>query len=221
MNNKKVEANKDPYYYENGFYRESSPSRLAKAIAHYELYKKIHTIPGAIIECGVFKGASLIRLATYRQMLEADFGRKIIGFDTFGYFPETNYNDDVSFREKFVTSAGDTSLTITEFYEILRKKSLSNNIELVKGLLQETIPEYLNKNPQLAISFLHIDVDIYEATLTSLELLFPFVVKGGLVVFDDFSFFPGANKAINEYFADKKYFIHKLPISHTPSFIIK
>ena len=76
--------------YENGFYLTSPSSRLAKSIAHWELYKKIIDLPGDVLEFGVYKGTSLIRFATYREMLESQYSRKIIGFDTFGKFPLTD-----------------------------------------------------------------------------------------------------------------------------------
>lgn len=46
--------------YENGFYITSEPYRMGNIIAHYELYKKIINLPGALVELGVFKGGSLI-----------------------------------------------------------------------------------------------------------------------------------------------------------------
>lgn len=73
--------------YENGFYLTAENKRFSKFIAHYELYKMIKDIPGEIVEFGVFKGASLIRWATFRELLETSFSRKIIGFDVFGKFP--------------------------------------------------------------------------------------------------------------------------------------
>jgi len=60
----------NPFEYENGFYLTSETTRIAKLLAQYELYKKIVHLPGDVIECGVFKGASLIRLATFRDTLE-------------------------------------------------------------------------------------------------------------------------------------------------------
>ena len=73
--------------YENGFYLTSHPSRLGKSVVHFEIYKEILHLPGAIVECGVYKGASLIRFATFREMLESQYSRQIIGFDAFGEFP--------------------------------------------------------------------------------------------------------------------------------------
>lgn len=58
------------FEYENGFYLTSPPSRLGNIMAHYELYKKILTLPGDVVELGVFKGGSLIQFATFRELLE-------------------------------------------------------------------------------------------------------------------------------------------------------
>ena len=61
--------------------------RILKLLDHYEVYNKILDIKGDIIECGVFKGASLIRFLTFRDLIEKKDKRKIIGFDAFGKFP--------------------------------------------------------------------------------------------------------------------------------------
>ena len=67
---------------ENSFYQKSDISRLNKAICHYEIFKKTLNTPGAIIECGVFKGTSLIRFLTFRNLLKKNH-KKVIGFDPF------------------------------------------------------------------------------------------------------------------------------------------
>ena len=73
---------------ENIFFLKSHPSRINKFLAHYELYKKIKNKPGTVIECGVYKGASLMRWAHFRQSLENNESRNIIGFDVFSAFPK-------------------------------------------------------------------------------------------------------------------------------------
>ena len=79
---------KESYWdYENFFYSTSPPDRIGKILAHYELYKKIVNIPGDIIELGVFKMNSLIRWATFRNLIENQYSRHIYGFDIFGSFP--------------------------------------------------------------------------------------------------------------------------------------
>lgn len=206
------------YDYENGFYLTCSQDRIAKLLAHYELYKKIIDLPGAVVECGVFKGASLIRFATFRNALENYFSRKIIGFDIFGEFPDTSFADDKPFRDRFISQAGSESLDVEELQGYLEQKNLAANVELIKGNIINTIPDYLKNNPHLKISLLHIDVDLYEPTKSSLECLVPLVVKGGVVILDDYNFFPGATKAIDDYFSGHE--ILKFPFSHTPSFVV-
>ena len=71
---------------ENEFYQNSDISRIGKLLYHYEIYKMIKDLPGDILEFGVFKGSSLIRLLTFRNLIENNFSRKIYGFDTFKKF---------------------------------------------------------------------------------------------------------------------------------------
>lgn len=68
-NNLKIRnlSKKKIWDYENGFYLFSSVSRINKLLSHYELYKMILGLPGHIFELGVYKGASLIRFATFRN----------------------------------------------------------------------------------------------------------------------------------------------------------
>ena len=73
--------------YENGFILTSPVYRLGNIISHYEIYKKIVNLPGDVVELGVFKGNSLIQFATFRELLENENSRKIIGFDIFDKFP--------------------------------------------------------------------------------------------------------------------------------------
>ena len=87
--------------YENGFYLTSNITRIAKLLAHYELYKRIVNLPGHVIEFGVFKGVSLIQWLTFRDIQENPFSRKVIGFDMFGEFPkDLKLDSDVDFAKK-------------------------------------------------------------------------------------------------------------------------
>lgn len=208
------------FLYENGFYLTGKPERLGKLLAHYELYKKISNLPGAIIECGVFKGSSLIRFATFRNLFETEHSRKIIGFDMFGKFPKTRFSEDKKYRKKFIDSAGDKSISEKELARIFELKNIKN-YELVKGDINKTVPAYVKNNPHLKIALLHVDTDVYEPAVTILKELYDKVVKGGIIAFDDYGTFPGETKAVDEFFKDKKVVIKKLPFSHIPSFVVK
>ena len=213
------------FEYENGFYITSRPSRLAKSIAHYELYKKIVDLPGDVVECGVFKGASLIRFATYREMLESQQSRKIWGFDAFGEFPkDVSMVEDAEFIKKFESDAGN-GISVDELNAVFDKKGFSN-INLVKGNILETLPEFTNKNKSRKIAFLHIDVDVYEATYAILEMLYDNVVNGGVIVFDDYGTVQGATNAIDNFFSENRggagrTMIQKLPFNYIPCYMVK
>ena len=96
--------------YENGYYWFSDTRRIGKLLAHYELYKMATGIPGDVVECGVYKLASVIRFATFRSLLENVYSRKLFAFDAFGEFPTEGLQgeDDLTFVKNFETK--DTSL---------------------------------------------------------------------------------------------------------------
>ena len=217
---KPVVKNNSVFEYENGFMMTSGIDRMGKILAHYELYNKIADLPGAVVECGVFKGNSLIQFATFRNLVETPHSRKIIGFDTFGKVPPTKFKDDKKYLQRFVSSAGNEALSTTALEHILDAKKITN-VELVAGDVVKTVPRYLRDNPHLKIALLHIDTDIYEPAKTILETLYLRVVRGGIIAFDDYGTFPGETKAVDDFFAKMNVRIEKFPWSHIPSFIVK
>jgi len=207
------------FEYENNYYLTAPVNRISKFATHLELFRRVSGVAGEIVECGVFKGVSLSRLIKFRALFENPFSKKIVGFDTFGEFPEAQYKDDVKRRAQFVREAGSRSIGKEEFISLLKKLDLYQNVELVEGDILKTVPEYIAKNPHLKISLLHIDVDLHEATAVCLKELYPLVSKGGIVILDDYGAFAGANKAIDDFFAGKKMKINKLPYSNAISFV--
>lgn len=208
------------FEYENGFYATSNETRFSKLLAHYELYKKILNLPGDIVECGLFQGNSFFRFAHFRNLLESENSRKLIGFDTFDSFPETEYKEDKKYLENFISAAGEKSVSLDELIEIMKYKNIKN-YEFIKGDINFTVPKYCKDNAHQKISLLHIDTDVYEPAVTILENMYEKVVKGGILIFDDYGVFPGETKAVDEFFKNKKEIIQKLSLGSNPSFVIK
>jgi len=209
------------FEYENNFYLSCDSYRIARLLAHYELFKMVSKVPGAIVECGVFKGASLARFAMFRELFENTNSKKIIGFDTFGKFPKTKFSQDERGLKSFLKEAGQESISKQQLVRILKHKRIEKNIELVKGDITKTVPQYLKSHPELRISLLNLDTDVYEPAVVILKYLFPRIVKGGIVILDDYGIFPGETKAVEEYFKSKKIEIKKFPFSTPPCYIIK
>lgn len=214
--------------YENGFFLTSEPYRLGNILAHYELYKKIVHLPGDVVELGVFKGNSLIQFATFRSLLENDKSRKIVGFDAFGEFPNALVGGGICnpvSDEKFIASWNkkfkDEFISREDILTSLKNKKIEN-IDLIQGDILKTLDEYVKSRPELRIALLHIDTDVYAPAKKGLEVLFDRVVKGGLVVFDDYGVIEGETLAVDEFFKDYDYVLEKFTFSHTkPSFLVK
>jgi hypothetical protein len=219
MNNYTIDKSKK-WDYENGFYLTCDTGRLGKFINHLELYKKILPLNGDILEFGVFKGNSISRLLSFRELLENSNDRKVVGFDAFGSFPnKIESKRDLDFAKYHDDVCG---FGIDDEYlkKILEDKGL-NNFELIKGDIIETLPDFLKSNTSLQISLLHIDVDIYEPTLLILELLWDKIVPGGILMLDDYDIIEGETIAVNEFFEGKDIFIHESKYHPSPTYIVK
>lgn len=209
------------FEYENGFYATADPSRFSKFISHLEFFKRTSEVRGEIVEFGIFKGNSFFRWIKFRDLLEQTSSRKIIGFDIFGDFPEANYEEDKLKRDAFVEETkGGKSISYEEISELLKKQNLQKNVEIIKGDILQTLDTYIEANPHLKISLLHIDVDLYEPSKVILEKLYSKVTKGGIIVLDDYGAFAGTNKAVDDFF-ENKVEIKKLPFSNAISYIVK
>lgn len=208
------------FEHENNFYLSSDKSRIGKLLTHFKIFELIKDIPGDIVECGVFKGCSLIRFATFRDLMGLSSEKKIYGFDIFGDFPQTSYEPDKKLRQHFIDVAGSQGLTIDQLYLALENKNISN-VELIKGDILNTVPEFKINNGDVKISLLHIDTDIYEPAITILDTLFDLLSIGGVLVLDNYNVFPGETQAVNEFLNNKKDKIRKLVFSDTPHFYIK
>lgn len=212
---------KNVFDFENAYYWFSHPTRVSKLLAQYEIYKRIIRVPGDIIELGVFKAASLIRLATFRHILENDYSRKIVGFDAFGKFPTENLTmeTDLEFVGEFEGIGGE-GLSVNEVEKILRHKSF-NHIQLIKGNIFDTLPAHLEKFPSTRIALLHLDMDVKEPTSFALELLYDRIVPGGVIVIDDYNAVEGATLAVDNFIKQTGLKIQKDPFYVLPSYIIK
>jgi hypothetical protein len=209
------------FEHENAFYLSCDETRVSKILAQYELYKMVLDVPGAIVECGVFKGASLARFAMMRSLFGNPFSKRIVAFDTFGPFPETGFEQDKPKRERFVHEAGEQSISVEQMRAVLAHKRCERFVELVEGDICKTVPAYLAANPQLKISLLNLDTDIYEPAVTILEHLYPRIERGGVLILDDYGVFPGETKAADDYFRGQRVAIRKFPFCMTPCYLVK
>ena len=197
-------------------YTMTSTARVA-AVCAAAKHVACQRIPGAVVECGVWKGGSSMAAALTLLKTGAT-DRDIYLYDTFEGIPRPDAADDV------VSITGEAASDIWD-RENRRSKDGAwleapidevranmastgydmSRVHLVKGLVEETIPT----DAPAQIALLRLDTDWYGSTKLEMEELFPRLSVGGILIIDDYGHLEGARRAVDEYLATL----------HTPVFL--
>lgn len=183
-------------------YTMTTPARI-DALCQAVRYVVHNRIPGAIVECGVWRGGSMMAAAlTLLQLGEP--GRQLYLFDTFEGMtppgPLDRFRDgapasDVYEREN--KGSAWCRSPLEEVRAVLQTTGyMERNIHYVKGRVEDTLPD---GGPE-SIAILRLDTDWYKSTLHELVSLYPRLAPGGVLIIDDYGFWQGARRAVDEYF---------------------
>jgi hypothetical protein len=172
-------------------------------------------VPGDIVECGVWRGGSMMVIASTLHDLGVH-DRDLYLFDTFTHMPlpgeedvdvfgraAAEYYDEASEAEAF------RYLPLDAVKDALASTGYpTDRMHFVQGLVEDTIPEQAPER----IALCRLDTDWYESTAHEMEHLYPRVVPGGMVLIDDYGHFQGAKKAVDEYLAvhDPNVLLHRI-----------
>ncbi len=199
---------------------------FGKFLSHVQIFNEVMDVPGHIVECGVFKGMSLLTFVKLIEVLcPADSLKRVIGFDTFEGFVNLAEKDGLPNEKRGKVVGGwnssDFLPTLQKLVEITQRDSMVprvKRVELVKGDASVSIPEYVKANPGIRISLLHLDMDLYDPTLAALRYLYPLVSPGGIVLLDEYGMdgFPGESAAFDDYFGANRPQLKKFPFTSTP-----
>jgi hypothetical protein len=174
-----------------------------------------HGVAGDIVECGVWKGGSV--MAAARTLLRReDSARRLWLFDTFGGMTEPG-PEDVSLHHE---SAHQQWRTLPRWcyapLEEVRKALFSTGYEqarihFVVGRVEETLPA---QGPE-QIALLRLDTDWYSSTMHELTHLYPRLVRGGILILDDYGHWQGSRQAVDEYLREQEVplFLHRVDYS--------
>ncbi len=196
-----------------------------KAFAHYEVFKLIQDLPGDIVECGVYKGSSLLSFARFLETFcPGDRTRKVLGFDHFRGLADRTEKDGLDDRVGNTAEGWnpgafrDTLFALVDAFNADAFVTVRPRIELVDGDVCQTAGQYVAENPGTRISLLHLDMDLYEPTLAALKAFWPRILTGGVVLFDEFAIreWPGETEAVEEFFEGKPPRIVKFPWASAP-----
>ena len=142
------------------------------------------------LEFGVFKGSSINIFSSYLKNINYE----IYGFDSFEGINEDWYG---------------TSKTKKSFNNFGQIPNVNKNVIIIKGLIQNTLCEFLKKNKEKKIVFVHMDLDTYESSIFVLQQIKPYLSRSCIILFDEIYNVPGWSvgeyKALTDNFKESEY----------------
>lgn len=170
-------------------------------------------VPGALVECGVWKGGSVLAMIRTLQTLGAE-DRDIYLYDTFEGMTRPSEEDTSRFDGAALdewersTSSGSTpwswafnddSVRLAAVGQLMASSGYPEEyLHFVQGDVEET----LRSNVPPSVAVLRLDTDWYASTLAELTHLYPRLSPGGVLIIDDYGHWDGARKAVDEYFQE-------------------
>jgi len=168
-------------------------------------------LEGNFVECGVARGGSSILLAIVIKKFSKS-NRKLYSFDTFEGMPEPKEVDKHEGIEADKTGWGTGTCDggLENLNKLSEKFGVTDIIIPVQGLFQETLPKIKEKVSSIAL--LHLDGDWYDSTKVVLENLYENVVENGFIQIDDYGYWEGCKKAVDEYALKRnlEFSLHKI-----------
>jgi O-methyltransferase len=185
-------------------YTMTSPERI-RALCSAVRYIEQAGIEGAVVECGVWRGGSMMAVARTLSNVGAAT-RDLFLFDTFDGMTEPSEKDITltgKSAKRLLQQSAKTEEDRVWCYapqeRVAEALALTGYpqglVHLVPGRVEETLPAAAPKQ----IALLRLDTDWYESTRHELETLFPRLSRGGVLIIDDYGHWQGARRAVDEY----------------------
>jgi O-methyltransferase len=207
-----------------GPYTMTTPARIY-ALARAVEYVSARRIPGTLVECGVWRGGSMMAVA-HTLLRLGDTERDLYLFDTFAGMTAPTDEDvrRTGERAADLLAEQDRNADVWAIASLddVREAVLGvgypvERIHFVEGPVEETLPA----NAPDEIALLRLDTDWYESTKHELLHLYPRVASGGVLILDDYGFWQGARKAADEYLSENGISLLLNRIDHTARIAIK
>jgi hypothetical protein len=175
--------------------------------AHFQAINYVVTnkIEGDIVECGVWRGGTSM-LGALTLLGRQETSRNIWLYDTFAGMTEPTSSDvspwdgDNAKRLWEANNAKDHNKWCFAPIEEVKSNLLSTGYPADKTIfVKGDVAETLTKRLPEKIAVLRLDTDWYESTKAEMEILFPRLAKGGVILIDDYGAWKGCKKAVDEY----------------------
>ena len=171
-------------------------------------------IPGAFVECGVWRGGNgLIAASAFDRAGQRERG--IFLYDTFSGMTRPSEIDGATALREYLDADRETHNAwcyedLENVQRTFARFELLGAVHLVPGDVRTTLKE--DRIPD-CVSVLRLDTDWYETTAVEMAALFPRLSKGGILIIDDYDAWPGARAAVDEYFREHPPFPYLQPVA--------
>jgi O-methyltransferase len=188
-------------------YTMTTPPRIY-ALRRAVEYVASRPVDGALVECGVWRGGSMMAIASTLLRLGIT-DRDLYLFDTYEGMTEPGEEDVKHTGERasdmLAGSSRDSHDWAVASLEEVREAVLSvgypeERIHFVAGRVEDTLPAAAPPE----IGLLRLDTDWYASTKHELVHLYPRLAKGGVLIVDDYAYWQGARRAVDEYIAENE-----------------
>jgi O-methyltransferase len=167
-------------------------------------------VPGAFAELGVYRGLTARLIHHYAP------DRALHLFDTFEGFSDRSTSVELQHTGDRVPSSQFSDTSLERARRFIRQKN--DNVHYYKGFFPGTVPPALQDE---VFAFVHLDADLYEPTLAGLEFFYPRLSRRGALVVHDYNSWPGARKAVDDFFRNKTELPIPMPDKNGSALIIK
>lgn len=185
------------------------PPLTVAAIVEAVEYVVARDIEGDIVECGVWRGGSMMAAALTLRRLGVQ--RDLRLFDTYEGMTkptewDTNNNSgglsELDAWEQTKGASGRASaVSVGDVRTAMASTGYDmDRVRFIKGPVEDTLPDHAPDQ----IALLRLDTDYYESTRHELVHLFPRLTERGVLIVDDYGMYEGARKAVDEYFGDRR-----------------
>ncbi|MDB5362934.1 MAG: hypothetical protein JWO51_4231 [Rhodospirillales bacterium] len=191
----------------------------------HDLFKTVEylvkaSVPGDMLECGVWRGGSMMMVAKTLVAM-GDTSRRLYLYDTYAGHPKPDADKDVCLWGNRAVDAwitysktDGTSEWAAVSVEEVRDNMAStgypmDKVTLVKGKVEDTAPVTFPDT----VALVRLDTDWYESTRVALDVFWPRLSRRGVLIADDYGHYLGQREAIDRYFADNPVLLHRIDYS--------
>jgi hypothetical protein len=195
-------------------------ANLARFTAIADILRGTAGVPGHVAEFGSWKGANLMYMAKLLRVFDPHGSKVVHAFDSFAGLTEFQTADGSATEQR-----GAYAGNLAQLEALIALYRLQDEITIHQGIIENTLPEFLNRDAAISFSFVYCDTDLYGSTLTILNGLHSRLSRGGVFVLDQWNYdnYPGETVAVREFLEahPKQYAMEHVPYARQPSLVLR